>query len=187
MKLSILPAVVLLAAGLATACGGSSSSNTSSSTTSSNSKPASNSGGAYGAAPSSSTPAASGSAATVEAKKGDLGTILVDAKGRSLYLWEADKGSQSTCADACAQAWPPLTTTGKPQAGSGVQASLLGTTKRADGTMEVTYGGHPLYYFAGDKAPGDTAGQASDGFGAEWYVVGPNGKKVEKGEKSDGS
>jgi predicted lipoprotein with Yx(FWY)xxD motif len=178
MKLSILPAVVLLAAGLATACGGSSSSNTSSS---SNSKPASNSGGAYGATSSSSNPS-SGSTAMVVAKKGDLGTILVDAKGRSLYLWEADKSDKSACSGACAQAWPPLTTTAKPQAGSGVQASLLGTTKRDDGTMEVTYDGHPLYYFSGDSAPGDTAGQGNKGFGAEWYVVGPNGKKVEKGE-----
>jgi predicted lipoprotein with Yx(FWY)xxD motif len=171
MKLPILPIIAVLAAGLATACGGSSSS-------SSSSAPASSSGGAYGK-PASSTPAAaSGSAASIKTGSGGPGKFLVDAKGRTLYLWVADKGSKSTCSGACAQAWPPLTTTGAPKAGAGVQASLLGTTKRDDGTTEVTYGGHPLYYFAGDSAPGQTTGQGNEGFGAYWWVVAPDGKAI---------
>ena len=100
----------------------------------------------------------------------------------SLYLFEADKSSTSTCTGACAAAWPPLTTTGAPTAGTGVKASLLGTSKRDDGKMEVTYNGHPLYYFANDSAPGDIKGQGVDAFGAEWYAVSPEGKTAEGGE-----
>jgi predicted lipoprotein with Yx(FWY)xxD motif len=159
---------VLAAATLLAGCGGSSSS----------------SGGAYGSGAATSPPkpaTAAGSAATVKTTTGNLGTFLVDAKGRALYLWEADKGSTSTCSGGCAEAWPPLTTTGKPLAGPGARASLLGTTKRADGTLEVTYAGHPLYYFAGDSQPGQTTGQDSDGFGADWFVVAPNGNAITKG------
>ena len=172
MKRLILP--VLAAATLAAACGGSSSpTNTSSSS-------GSGSGGAYSSGAATSTPAApSTSGATVKTATGEAGTFLVDAKGRALYLWVADKGSQSTCSGACAQAWPPLTTTGKPQAGTGAKSSLLGTTKRSDGTLEVTYAGHPLYYYVGDATPGQTSGQGSDGFGADWWVVAPNGKAIE--------
>src|SRR4051812_17668892 len=169
MKLLILP--VLAAATLLAACGSSSSS----------------SGGAYGsntAAPKSTPAAATGSAATVKTSTGDLGTFLTDAKGRALYLWAADKGSTSTCSGGCAQAWPPLTTTAKPLAGAGTKASLLGTTKRSDGTLEVTYAGHPLYYFAGDGQPGQTTGQASKGFGADWFVVAPNGKAIRTGDSN---
>jgi predicted lipoprotein with Yx(FWY)xxD motif len=174
MKLSILPVIAVLAVGLATACGGSSSS-----TNTSSSAPASSSGGgAYGKP--ASTPAASSGAASIKTGSGKPGTFLVDSQGRALYLWQADTGMQSTCSGACAQAWPPLTTTGKPQAGSGGKASRLGTTKRSDGTLEVTNAGHPLYYFAGDSGAGQTNGQGSDGFGAEWYVVSPLGKAVEK-------
>jgi predicted lipoprotein with Yx(FWY)xxD motif len=111
-----------------------------------------------------------------------LGKILVDGKGRTLYLFEADKGAVSMCSGACATAWPPLTTSGQTIAGSGVSVSKLGTTKRADGTTEVTYNGHPLYTFAGDRAPGQTVGQGSDGFGAEWYVLSAGGDKIERGE-----
>jgi predicted lipoprotein with Yx(FWY)xxD motif len=169
MKRLILP--LFAAATLLVACGGSSSS--------------SSGGGAYGSSTVAPTPrpaAAAGSPATVKTSTGDLGTFLTDAKGRALYLWVADKGSTSTCSGGCAQAWPPLTTTGKPLAGAGTEASLLGTTKRSDGTLEVTYAGHPLYYFAGDAQPGQTTGQASDGFGAAWFVVAPNGKAITKGE-----
>jgi predicted lipoprotein with Yx(FWY)xxD motif len=172
MKRSILPILAVVAALAATACGGSSSSNSSTASTGS-------SGSTYGS--TASTPAPStGGVAAIKTTSGDLGTFLTDAKGRTLYLWEADKGSSSMCSGACAQAWPPLTTTGAPQAGTGVKSSLLGTTKRSDGKLEVTYNGHPLYYFAGDTAPGKTAGQGTDGFGAEWYVVGTNGKKIDK-------
>jgi predicted lipoprotein with Yx(FWY)xxD motif len=129
----------------------------------------------YGAA----TPTTA-SGATVAAKQSDLGKLLVDAKGRTLYLFEADKTSKSTCNGACASAWPPLTTTAAPQAGANVAASALGTTKRADGTTEVTYHGHPLYYYAGDDKPGATTGQGLDQFGAEWYVLAPNGNKIDE-------
>jgi predicted lipoprotein with Yx(FWY)xxD motif len=139
------------------------------------------SGGAYGG--SSGAPAAAGSgAASVALAQSDLGKILVDGQGRTLYLFEADKGTASTCAGACASAWPPLTTAGSPIAGAGVSASKLGTTKRGDGTTEVTYHGHPLYTYAGDGAPGQTTGQGSDDFGAEWYVLSAAGTPIETGQ-----
>jgi predicted lipoprotein with Yx(FWY)xxD motif len=179
MKLVILPILAVFAAGTIAACGGSdTSSGTSSSSTT---KTSSGGGGAYGAAPKTSAPAASG-AVSIKTTKGDPGTFLVDSSGRSLYLFEADKSTTSTCNGACAAAWPPLTTTGAPTAGTGVKANLLGTTKRDDGKMEVTYNGHPLYYFANDSAPGDIKGQGVDAFGAEWYAVSPEGKTAEGGE-----
>jgi predicted lipoprotein with Yx(FWY)xxD motif len=105
--------------------------------------------------------------------------MLADAAGRTLYLWEADQGDKSACDGQCAQAWPPLTTDGKPAAGEGVDASLLGTSKRADGTLGVTYAGHPLYYFSGDQAAGETNGKGSDGFGAKWWPVAPDGAAID--------
>jgi predicted lipoprotein with Yx(FWY)xxD motif len=105
---------------------------------------------------------------------------LVDATGRTLYVWEADQGDQSACDGACAQAWPPLTTNVKPEAGAGVDAGLLGTSERADGTTGVTYAGHPVYYFSGDQAPGDVNGQGSDGFGAKWWPVAADGAAIER-------
>jgi predicted lipoprotein with Yx(FWY)xxD motif len=130
---------------------------------------------------SSAKPATSnsGSTASVGLRSTDLGKILVDGNGQTLYLFEKDKGTSSTCDGACAGAWPPLTTSGKPSAGTGVIASKLGTTKRADGTTEVTYNGHPLYTYAGDGAPGQTSGQGLDDYGAEWYVLSRTGKTVE--------
>jgi predicted lipoprotein with Yx(FWY)xxD motif len=133
------------------------------------------SNGGYGAPAAGSS--GTGSVALASSK---LGNILVDGKGRTLYLFEADKGTSSTCDGACASAWPPLATTGKPTAGSGVSASKLGTTKRADGTAEVTYNGHPLYTFSGDKAPGQTTGQGSQAFGAEWYALSAAGNTIER-------
>ena len=136
--------------------------------------------GAYGA--SSGTPAPAGSgAASIGLAQSDLGEILVDGQGRTLYLFEADEGTASTCVGACASAWPPLTTAGSPNAGPGVSASQLGTTTRGDGTTEVTYNGHPLYTYAGDSSPGQTSGQGSDAFGAEWYVLSPAGTPIETG------
>jgi predicted lipoprotein with Yx(FWY)xxD motif len=107
-----------------------------------------------------------------------LGPILVDGNGRTLYLFEADKSPSSTCYGACATYWPPLLTGGAPTAGTGVKASLLGTTRRTDGTTEVTYGGHPLYYVVTDHNPGDASGQAVNNFGAAWFVVGTDGNKI---------
>ena len=151
-------AIALVAAG----CGGKSSS----------------SGSSAPASSPAATTAAAG--ATVAVKGSKLGRILVDGSGRTLYLFERDKGSTSTCSGACATGWPPLLTSGAPQSGSGVSASLLGTTTRSDGKTEVTYHGHPLYHFAGDGKPGDTNGQGVKAFGAEWYVLSAAGNKVEK-------
>jgi predicted lipoprotein with Yx(FWY)xxD motif len=124
-------------------------------------------------------PGHAASRTTVKTTHTKLGTFLVGPKGRSLYLFEADKRNKSTCYDACATAWPPLLTSGKPKAAGKAKASLLGTTKRKDGKRQVTYKGHPLYYFIQDKKAGDTNGQDVDGFGAEWYVVAPSGKAID--------
>ncbi len=136
------------------------------------------SGGSYGSAPAAGNSGSSGGSSVALAGS-KLGDILVDGKGRTLYLFEADKGPTSVCDGACATAWPPLTTTGTPKAGTGVSAAKLGTTKRDDGTTEVTYNGHPLYTYAGDSAPGQTNGQGIDGFGAEWYVLSGAGNKID--------
>ncbi len=113
-------------------------------------------------AAAASTPASSAAAVTVDLKSitGIEGQALVDGQGRALYLWEADKGGMSTCTGPCAAAWPPVTVSGMAQAGSGVSKNLLGTAKRADGTEQVTYNGHPLYYFAGDAGPAWPGGRA---------------------------
>jgi len=123
--------------------------------------------------------------AKVEVKSSDkYGAYLTDAEGRSLYLFKADtrgkdgKTATSACYDKCATAWPPLKSADAPAAGTDVNKSLLGTIERKDGSKQVTYGGWPLYYFAKDKAPGDTNGQDVEGFGEEWYLVTPAGKKV---------
>jgi predicted lipoprotein with Yx(FWY)xxD motif len=137
-------------------------------------------GGSYGAAPAApASPSAAGIAATVDLHASSLGQILVDAQGRTLYLFEADKGGKSVCDGPCATIWPPLLSTGAPQASMGATTSLIGTTTRTDGGTQVTYAGHPLYYFAGDKAAGDVTGQDIDQFGAKWYVIGKDGKKID--------
>jgi predicted lipoprotein with Yx(FWY)xxD motif len=116
--------------------------------------------------------------AVVKTRHGKLGTFLVDGKGRTLYLFQKDKTAKSRCADDCAVSWPPLLTTGKPTASGSAKKALLGTTKRADGTTQVTYNHHPVYLFADDKKAGDTKGQAVRAFGAKWYVMAPSGKKI---------
>jgi predicted lipoprotein with Yx(FWY)xxD motif len=135
--------------------------------------------GGSGSTASSSASAPAAATATVSvAMNAKLGPILVDGNGRTLYLFEADKSPSSTCYGACATYWPPLLTGGAPTAGTGVKASLLGTTRRTDGTTEVTYGGHPLYYVVTDHNPGDASGQAVNNFGAAWFVVGTDGNKI---------
>lgn len=130
--------------------------------------------------PSTTSAAPSGSAAagTVMMKTGPHGTYLVDGQGKSLYLFEADKGTTSTCTGGCATVWPPLTVTGTPQAGPGVTADKLATTTGSGGKKQVTYAGHPLYYFNGDKAPGDTTGQGINNFGGLWWLVTPSGTAI---------
>lgn len=126
------------------------------------------------ASPSPSPAAAAGMTIAV-ATNAKLGQILVDGKGMTVYLWVADTATTSTCYTTCATFWPPVLTTGAPQAGAGAQASLLGTTTRTDGMVQVTYAGHPLYYFQKDKQAGDATGQGSNGFGALWWVMSPAG------------
>jgi predicted lipoprotein with Yx(FWY)xxD motif len=124
----------------------------------------------------------------VNVRNTSLGNILVASQGRTLYLFEKDTGSKSMCSGVCASDWPPFRTSGKPKAGSGVTASLVGTTTRSDGKPEVTYNGHPLYYYAGDQKAGDTNGQGLVAFGAGWDVVSPTGNKIEgSGSGSTGS
>jgi predicted lipoprotein with Yx(FWY)xxD motif len=105
----------------------------------------------------------------------DLGTFVADAEGMTLYFFLNDTGSESTCYDQCAGNWPAYTTQGEPQAGAGIDASLVGTTTRADGTVQVTYNGKPLYHFAGDESPGDTNGQ---GIGDVWFVASAAGEPI---------
>ena len=122
------------------------------------------------------------SAATVRVSQSKLGRILVNGRGRSLYLFEKDKRGKSSCYGACATYWPPLIVSGKPRAGTGAKASLLGRTKRRDGRWQVTYNRHPLYTYVGDTKRGQTNGEGLDDFGAEWDLVSPAGAKVEKNE-----
>lgn len=138
-------------------------------------------GGGNNTATASSSQSGSGSHTIAVSDNSSLGKVLVDSKGRTVYLFQKDTGSMSTCSGACATDWPPVTTTGKPTAGSGLTASMVGTTTRSDGTKQVTYNGHPLYTFAGDSAPGATSGQGLDDFGAEWYVLAAGGDKIDNG------
>jgi predicted lipoprotein with Yx(FWY)xxD motif len=137
-------------------------------------------GGGSGAATAATAPpkTTSGAPATVGMAKTSLGNILVDSQGRTLYLFNADTGTKSTCSGACAAAWPPLRASGKPTVGSGVKASHIGSTARSDGKPQVTYNGHPLYLYSGDSKPGDTNGQAITGFGAPWYALTPGGTQI---------
>jgi predicted lipoprotein with Yx(FWY)xxD motif len=123
--------------------------------------------------------APAGGGAVVAARGTDLGRVLVDGQGRTLYLFEKDMGGRSACSGACAAAWPPVTTGGRPRAGEGARPGLLGTTARPDGGRQVTYAGHPLYRYAGDRRPGDTTGQDVHQFGAEWYALGADGRKAQ--------
>jgi predicted lipoprotein with Yx(FWY)xxD motif len=129
--------------------------------------------------------------AAIKVAKNKLGQIIVDAGGRTVYLFEKDRNSQSACYGACATFWPPLLAKGKPTAGTGAKASLLGVVLRKDGTHQLTYGGHPLYGFVKDKAPGQATGQGLNFFGGGWDVLAPNGNKLEsspaKSTSSSGS
>ena len=175
-RLALVPLAVIAIAvvGIAAGCGSDD-----------NGSASGDGSGAYGAPPASTmagTATAPAGAAMVSTAGGELGEHLVGPNQHTIYLFEKDTGTTSTCTGACASAWPPLLTTGAPMASGGAQAAMLGTTKRDDGTTQVTYGGHPMYYYSGDTAPGDTAGQEVDAFGAEWYVVAPTGKAIEGDE-----
>jgi len=114
----------------------------------------------------------------VKTRKTSLGTILVDSKGKTLYMFGKDKSGKSSCSGACASNWPPYVTTGKPTAGAGAKASMLGTTKRSDGKLQVTYDHHPLYHFKFDTAAGNVKGEDANAFGGHWYAVSAKGAKV---------
>ena len=132
--------------------------------------PAQNSGRAAGTGP-----------ASIEVAKAEpFGEYLTDAEGRALYMFEADSKGKTTCYTDCAEAWPPLLTAGDPEVGEKLDDTKAGTIERKDGKRQVTYGGWPLYYFVKDKGPGTTAGQDVHGFGAGWYLVSPEGEKIEK-------
>jgi predicted lipoprotein with Yx(FWY)xxD motif len=120
-----------------------------------------------------------GTSETVRVARRGPGSILVDPRGRTLYLFEKDRGGKSTCLGPCAKDWPPLRVSGKPIAGSGgAYVSMLGTTPRADGMAQVTYRGHPLYLFRGDRRAGDTYGHGLFYFDALWHAVSPMGNAV---------
>jgi predicted lipoprotein with Yx(FWY)xxD motif len=117
-------------------------------------------------------------AATLTAHTSRYGKILFDGRGRVLYLFARDRGGRSSCLGACAKAWPPFLTKGAPRALSGVNAKVLGTTRRGNGTIQVTYAKHPLYYFKEDTKPGQIKCQNVSNFGGLWLVVAPSGKPV---------
>jgi predicted lipoprotein with Yx(FWY)xxD motif len=148
-------------------CGGGSSSTSAESTSS----------GGESATTSSSS---GGSGTIASGEVAGLGTVLVDSSGMTVYLFTEDKGTTSVCYGGCEEEWPPVVASGKPTAGEGAISSALGTTKRKDGTLQVTYEGHPVYTFADDKSPGEANGQEDDGV---WFVMNEAGAAV-KGKAS---
>jgi predicted lipoprotein with Yx(FWY)xxD motif len=170
------PLVALVALATVGAIAAGCSSNTSGSGSS-----GSSGGGGYGSPGTSSAGNGQSGVAMVKTASSKVGTILVDANGRTLYLFEKDQPNQSACAGACASGWPIDHTSAAPKAGGQVKASLLGTIKRSDGSMQVTYNQHPLYYYAGDTAGGQLNGQGLNAFGAGWDVLSPSGSKIEGG------
>jgi predicted lipoprotein with Yx(FWY)xxD motif len=157
------PAALAVVAVVAAGCGGGGSSSTSSTP-------------AYGAGGSAPT----AGKVSVDLRRTSLGPVLVDASGRTLYLFEKDKGGKSTCNGACASVWPPVTAAGKVAAGPGTMAAKLGSAKQSDGTSVDTYAAHPLYTYVGDTKAGDVRGQGLDQFGAEWYALGASGHAVDE-------
>jgi predicted lipoprotein with Yx(FWY)xxD motif len=154
-------ALALSAAGLfAAACGGNSA-QVGSQTTVAN----------------SATAPATGADLTISAHKGSLGTFLTTSAGKSLYLFAGDTSSKSTCYGACATHWPPLTGSAAQTSGA-ANSAMTGTTKRTDGTTQITYGGHPLYTYVGDNSPGDTTGQGVNLDGGKWWLVDTQGKQI---------
>ena len=128
------------------------------------------------AAGGSASASATGTVITTQAGSG--GTFLTDGSGRTVYLWAKDGMNMSACSGACATAWPPVPATGTLTAAGSAKASDLGTITRPGGTKQATYDGHPLYYFVGDSAAGQTNGQGSDNFGAKWWLVAPSGAEI---------
>ncbi len=136
-----------------------------------------------GSSTGSAATATSPRSATVESASSPFGRILVDTGGNTLYLFEKDKDARSACAGTCATYWPPLLVQGKLTARRGAKQSLLGTARRADGTRQATYAGHPLYRFLLDRKPGQANGEGLQDFGAGWHVVSPAGTRIEKDDR----
>jgi predicted lipoprotein with Yx(FWY)xxD motif len=160
------------------ACGSSSKTATTASSAAGTAAPAA----ATASSTSTTTTAAATTAGeTIATKHDKLGTVLAAGpKQMTVYLFEGDRSAASSCTGACAHVWPPVTSAGRPAAAGGAVAADLGTIARPDGTMQVTYKGHPLYFFAKDGDKGDAYGQGVNGFGASWYVLSPGGSKVDK-------
>jgi predicted lipoprotein with Yx(FWY)xxD motif len=129
---------------------------------------------------------ANGQSVTVGVADENVGKILVDSQGRTLYLFERDSGTKSTCSGACAIEWPPLRATRKPTVGNGANASIVATSARSDGEQQVTYNGHPLYLFSADQTAGDTNGQGVNAFGGLWYVLSSSGNEITTSTGSSG-
>lgn len=164
-KRARLPLVAIPAAGfaiVAAACGGAG---------------AAYGGSSAGGNPYGTVPASTGALA-VKVATSSLGSLLTDGKGRTLYLFTRDSGTTSSCSGGCASVWPPVMSATAVQVGSGASASLLGTTSGGAGQTQVTYNGHPLYYYVGDANPGDTNGEQLNQFGGLWYAVSPSGMQV---------
>jgi len=124
--------------------------------------------------------AVASSGTDVSSRKTSIGNAITTADGHTLYLFRADHGTTSECYGQCASYWPPLLTSGTPKASGLVKASLLGTTKRKDGKLQVTYKGHPLYTYVGDKKAGQTSGEGSNAAGAKWYALAPSGATIDR-------
>jgi predicted lipoprotein with Yx(FWY)xxD motif len=169
--IAVLGASALLAAG----CGSSKSSSTTSAATA----PAAETEKSTSTA-AATTPATTPGVAVTVKHASKLGTILAAGpKKLTVYMFEGDKGAASSCSGACASVWPPVTTSGSPTAAGTAHSADLGTITRSDGSTQVTYKGHPLYFFARDKDSGDAYGEGVNGFGADWYVLAPSGAKVD--------
>jgi predicted lipoprotein with Yx(FWY)xxD motif len=179
--------IALLAAGVLAlvlaACGGGSSSSSSSETSAGTSGSATKETETVKAPPN----AEEGTTFVSLGNVSSLGQVLVDSKGMTLYEFAKDNGTESSCYGECAKAWPPLLTEGEPQPSNGASASELGTTERKDGTVQVTYAGHPLYGFVGDKSPGEANGNGVSAFGAEWFALAGNGEQPEGSGQSESS
>lgn len=177
---SVLALTALAGAALLGAGCGSSSSSSASESSSPNNAAAQSASNPYSSGATTSAAAATTSATAISTTHTNLGTVLTAGpKHMTVYLFEADHGTTSSCSGACAQAWPPVTTSGAPKAQGGAQTAQLGTTKRSDGTEQVTYNGHPLYYYVSDQNSGETTGEGVNSFGAAWYVLDAKGNKVD--------
>jgi predicted lipoprotein with Yx(FWY)xxD motif len=177
MKTRTIAALAVLAA-TALAAAGCGSSKSSSSSNAANATPAYPSETTSSAA--TTAPAGGNGTAIAVKRAAKLGSILAAGpKKMTVYLFEGDKGGASACSGACAAAWPPVTTTGAPIVHGAAMSSDIGTIARPDGTKQVTYKGHPLYFFVKDKDAGDSYGQGVNAFGGAWYVLAPSGKKVD--------